>query len=166
MADMSVGASVGISLLQQAQQSSKRPQVNEVAAQQYNVMGMVSAANTAAPSNGSSTQTGGVAVGDPGRSSLASLLGSVQTMGTPPPPPPPSQSSSSTDGGLNSSYTDKLAAALKAKAAGNSQTAAYAAVLHPATTQQGAAQNVRSQTSAIFDRLLGTVQPTETSARA
>lgn len=162
MSNMSIGASVGISLLQQAQQTSKRDTVNDVAVQRYNVMGMMSAANASPSSNSTSTQTGGVVVGDPGRASLASVLGSVQTMGTPPPPPPPSQSSSATDGGVNSSYTDKLAAALKAKGAGDSLAAASAA----ASMAPPPLRDVTSQLSEIFDRLLESVQPTTSASGA
>lgn len=152
--------------MQQAQQYSRRTEGTESAAQRYNVMGMVSAANAAPSGSGASTPTGSVEVGDPARSSLASVLGSVQTAGTPPPPPPPSESSSSTDGGLNSSFMDKMALVLKAKQASDSQSAANAAAALYASPSQGGVKDANSPATEIFDRLFGKIQPAASAAGA
>jgi hypothetical protein len=138
---------------------------NEVAAQQSNVMAMASAASTTS-SNGSSTQTGGVEMSAQARTSLSSLLGSVQVSGTPPPPPPPSESASSTDGGLNSTFMDKLASVLKAKEAVDSQNASNAAAALFAGPAQESAKNSGSSASAIFERLLGVVAPVASASGA
>jgi hypothetical protein len=134
--------------------------VNQAAAQQSNATEMAGA-TTSAQSNRTATHPGGVEVASQARSALSSLLGTVDFSNAAPPPPPPSESGTSTDGGLK----DKLASALKAKEASDSQNAANGAeALTAPPSQGGIPSDAVFSANDVFSRLFGTVQPTASAS--